>query len=58
MQIQNAIIVVVLFLAIFASVALVGNVAQKAQDGVSKTVPGFVPSTGQINNATADSSPR
>ena len=53
MKIKNAIIVVTAVLVVFASVAMVGGIAQKAQDaGISTIDPGFVPSTGQINNGT------
>jgi hypothetical protein len=46
-------IVVTAFLAVFASVATAGSFAQKAQDaGVSPLDPGFVPSTGRINDGT------
>ena len=38
-------------LVVFAAVATVGAIVQKAQDaGISAMDPGFVPSTGQINN--------
>jgi hypothetical protein len=50
MKIKSAIIVVTTFLGVFASIALLGGVLQKAQDaGVSASDAGFVPSTGQIN---------
>jgi hypothetical protein len=50
MKIKSEIIVVTALLGVFASIALVGGVLQKAQDaGVSTTDAGFVPSTGQIN---------
>jgi hypothetical protein len=53
MQIKSAIIVVTAFLLVFASVAGIGAILQKAQDaGVSTIDPGFVPSTGQINDGT------
>jgi hypothetical protein len=53
MKIKNAIIVVMSVLVVFASVATVGGIVQKAQDaGVSTIDPGFVPSTGQINDGT------
>jgi hypothetical protein len=53
MRVKNAIIVVTAFLAVFVSVATAGSIAQKIQDaGVSTIDPGFVPSTGQINNGT------
>jgi hypothetical protein len=53
MKIKSAIIVVVAELVVFTSVATVAGIAQKAQDaGVSTIDPGFVPSTGQINNGT------
>ena len=53
MQIKNAIIVVTAFLSVFASVAVLGSISQKVQDaGVSTFDPGFVPSTGQINDGT------
>jgi hypothetical protein len=52
-KIKNPIIVVTAVLVVFASVAMVGGIAQKAQDaGVSIIDPGFVPSTGQINDGT------
>jgi hypothetical protein len=51
MTLKRPIIFVIAFLTIFVSVALAGSVFQKAQDaGVSAIVPGFVPSTGQIND--------
>jgi len=44
------IVVIAAFLAVFASMALLGTFARKAQDaGISPIDPGFVPSTGQIN---------
>ena len=50
MKIKSAIIVVTTFLGVFASIALLGGVLQKAQDaGVSASDAGFVPSIGQIN---------
>jgi hypothetical protein len=50
MKIKSAIVVVMAELVLFASVATVVGIAQKAQDaGVSTIDPGFVPSTGQIN---------
>jgi hypothetical protein len=53
MKIMNPIIVVTAFLIVFASVVTVAGVVQKAQDaGVSSIDPGFVPSTGQINDGT------
>ncbi len=53
MQIKSAIIVVTAFLLVFASAAGIGAILQKAQDaGVSTIDPGFVPSTGQINDGT------
>jgi hypothetical protein len=53
MKIMNPIIVVTAFLIVFASVVTVGGIVQKAQDaGVSTIDPGFVPSTGQINDGT------
>lgn len=53
MQIKSAIIVVTAFLLVFASAAGIGAALQKAQDaGVSTIDPGFVPSTGQINDGT------
>ena len=53
MKIKNPIIVVTAVLVVFASVAMAGGIAQKAQDaGVSTIDPGFVPSTGQINDGT------
>jgi hypothetical protein len=53
MKINSAIIVVTAFLVVFASVALLGSIFQKAQDaGVSTIDPGFVPSTGQINDGS------
>ena len=54
MKIKSAIIVVTAVLAVFASLALTGTILQKVQDaGVSTMDPGFVPSTGQINDATS-----
>ena len=53
MKIMNPIIVVAAVLVVFASVATVAGIAQKAQDADVSTIdPGFVPSTGQINNGT------
>jgi len=53
MKIKSAIIVVTTFLGVFASIALLGGVLQKAQDaGVSASDAGFVPSIGQINLGT------
>jgi hypothetical protein len=53
MQIKSAIIVVTAFLVVFASAARLGGILQKAQDaGISTIDPGFVPSTGQINDGT------
>jgi hypothetical protein len=53
MRIKRAIIVVTAVIAVFAAVATAGSIAQKAQDaGISTIDPGFVPSTGQINNGT------
>jgi hypothetical protein len=53
MKIKKAIVVVTAVVAVFASVALAGTIAQKIQDAaVSKIDPGFVPSTGQINDGT------
>jgi hypothetical protein len=50
MKIKSEIIIVTALLGVFASIALVGGVLQKAQDAtVSTSDPGFVPSTGQIN---------
>ena len=50
MKIKSTIIFAAALLVVFASVALVGGVLQKAQDaGVSTSDAGFVPSTGQIN---------
>jgi hypothetical protein len=54
MKIKSAIIVVTAVLAVFASLALTGTILQKVQDaGVSTMDPGFVPSTGQINDGTS-----
>jgi hypothetical protein len=51
MKIKSAIIVVTAVFVVFAAVATVGAIAQKVQDaGISAMDPGFVPSTGQINN--------
>ena len=53
MKIKSPIIVATAFVAVFASIALLGSIFQKAQDaGVSTMDPGFVPSTGQINPGT------
>jgi hypothetical protein len=53
MKIKSAIMVITAVLVVFAGVATVGGVAQKAQDaGISTMDPGFVPSTGQINNGS------
>jgi hypothetical protein len=50
MKITSSIIVASTFLVVFGSVALLGDLLQKAQDtGVSAIDAGFVPSTGQIN---------
>jgi hypothetical protein len=50
MKIKRIAIVATAFLAVIASVALLGGVLQKTQNaGVSTNDPGFVPSTGQIN---------
>ncbi|MGC2823553.1 MAG: hypothetical protein WA322_04850 [Pseudolabrys sp.] len=50
MKIKSAIIVVMAELVVFASVATVAGIAQKAQDADVSTIDaGFVPSTGQIN---------
>jgi len=50
MKIKSTIIFATALLVVFASVALLGGVLQKAQDaGVSTSDAGFVPSTGQIN---------
>jgi hypothetical protein len=47
---KNTIIVLAASLAVFASMALLGTLSQKAQNaGISPIDPGFVPSTGQIN---------
>ena len=49
MKIKSAIIVVTAVFVVFAAVATVGAIAQKAQDaGISAMDPGFVPSTGQM----------
>ena len=53
MKIKSAIIVVTAVIVVFAGVATAGSIAQKAQDaGISPLDPGFVPSTGQINNGS------
>jgi hypothetical protein len=53
MKLQNPIIVVSAILVVFASVALLGGASQRAQDARASTIdPGFVPSTGQINDGT------
>jgi hypothetical protein len=53
MRIKRAIIVVTAVIAVFAAVATAGSIVQKAQDaGISTIDPGFVPSTGQINDGT------
>jgi hypothetical protein len=54
MKIKTAIIVITAVLAVFASLALAGTIVQKVEDaGVSTMDPGFVPSTGQINDGTS-----
>ena len=53
MKIKSPIIVVMSVLVVFASVATVGGIVQKAQDACVSTIDhGFVPSTGQINDGT------
>ena len=53
MYIKNTIVVVAAVLAIFTSIAALGGILQKIQDARSSAIiPGFVPSTGQINNGT------
>jgi hypothetical protein len=44
MKIKSAIMVITAVLVVFAGVATVGGIAQKAQDaGISTMDPGFVP---------------
>jgi len=55
MRIKSAIIVVTAVFVVFAAVATAGSIAQKAQDaGISTIDPGFVPSTGQINDGSRE----
>jgi hypothetical protein len=51
MKIMSTIIALTAFAVVFVSTAHVGGALQKAQDTeVSRSDPGFVPSTGQISD--------
>jgi hypothetical protein len=51
MKIKSTIIALTAFVVVFVSIVHIGGALQRAQDAeVSRSDPGFVPSTGQIND--------